>query len=305
MQGQVLERPTAKKSVMRILLLQVTLINAGELPLTSADISYNIDAESSTSVSWTGNLLSGESVVVATPTYANLASGSHSFTINVSNPNGIADENTANDVYVFNFEVSPAYVTSNVILNLLTDNYPSETTWNLLDSSGAVVASGPSSPYSEASNSQETIPIPNVNECYTFVIYDSYGDGICCGFFTGNGSYSLEDDSGNVIKTGGEFSDEDAVTFKVQESLGVNDFGLNAQIKIYPNPITDIINVDLTSINEKVDYEIYTTLGQRLVSGNLVPHKTHSLNMSAYQSGIYFVKLSTGSQTITQKVIKN
>ena len=126
---------------------QVTLINSGDLPLTSANISYYLDAETSTSTSWTGNLANGETAVVATPTYSDLSAGSHSFTISVSNPNGTADENTINDNNVFNFEVSPSYTTSTIVFNILTDNYGDETSWSLTDSSGNEVSSGPATPY--------------------------------------------------------------------------------------------------------------------------------------------------------------
>ena len=282
---------------------QVTLINSGDLPLTSADISYYFDSETSTSTSWTGNLANGESVVVATPTYSNLSEGSHSFTINVSNPNGIADENTLNDSFVFNFEVSPAYTTSTVVFNILTDNYGDETTWSLTDSSGNEVSSGPATPYADDTTYQETITIPNFNECYTFTIFDSAGDGICCGWF-GDGSYNLEDENANVIIIGGEFSTSESVVFSAQNPLSVNEFGLDSLIDVYPNPVNDNLTIKMTNVNENVDYEIFNTLGQQMAKGNLAANSTHTLQMSSYQTGIYFVKLSTSTNSMIQKLIK-
>ena len=282
---------------------QVTLINSGDLPLTSADISYYFDSETSTSTSWTGNLANGESVVVATPTYSNLSEGSHSFTINVSNPNGIADENTLNDSCVFNFEVSPAYTTSTVVFNILTDNYGDETTWSLTDSSGNEVSSGPATPYADDTTYQEIITIPNFNECYTFTIFDSAGDGICCGWF-GDGSYNLEDENANVIIIGGEFSTSESVVFSAQNPLSVNEFGLDSLIDVYPNPVNDNLTIKMTNVNENVDYEIFNTLGQQMAKGNLAANSTHTLQMSSYQTGIYFVKLSTSTNSMIQKLIK-
>lgn len=283
---------------------QVTLINSGELPLTSAEISYYFDAETSTSVSWTGSLLYGESVVVAAPVYTDLSSGSHTFTINVSNPNGTVDENTANDTFGYNFEVSPTYTTTSIVFNLLTDNYPDETSWQLYNSSDVLVASGPDSAYEGAANSEEIIEIPSSNECYTFVILDSYGDGICCGFFTGSGSYTLEDENGNEIASGGEFGASESVTFRVEESLSVTDFNLDGLIHLYPNPTTNILNVDLTNLDEDVSYQVFNTLGQDMQTGSLKSNTTSVLNLSSYQSGVYFIKLSTNSGSMTQKLIK-
>jgi hypothetical protein len=83
-------------------------------------------------------------------------------------------------------------------LDLVTDNYGSETSWTLKDSAGTQVASG--SGYSSGTNYV-------VNECvetgcYDFTINDSYGDGICCDY--GTGSYSLKL-NGNVVGSGGQF----------------------------------------------------------------------------------------------------
>lgn len=282
---------------------QITLINFGVLPLTSADIAYVFDSEASTIINWTGSLLSGESVVIDSPTYSNLGPGSHSFSINVTNPNGNVDENTFNDTFNLNFNVSSAYATATVIFDLLTDDYGSETSWNLVNSSGAIVDSRPINTYDDATSYQEIITIPNFNECYTFTISDSQGDGICCGRF-GNGSYSLKDENDNDIIIGGAFTDNESITFSVQDPLSINVFSLENSISLYPNPVTHILNVELTNINENVRYQVFNTLGQEVSSGNLEPNSAHNLNMSPYQTGIYFIKLSTSTNTITKKVIK-
>ena len=281
---------------------QVTLLNPGNLALTSADISYYIDNDAATTTNWTGNIANGGSEVIATPVYNNLSSGSHTFTINVTNPNSTADENTSNDTFVFSFNVSPSYATSQVIFNLTTDDYAGETSWELVNSANVVVSSGPSTPYSDFTTYQETIPIPNFDDCYTFSILDSFGDGICCQF--GNGTYDLVDSNNNIIASGGDFGSADSVLFKAQEPLSINEVSLENAIGFYPNPVVNNLNISLNNINEDVEYQIFNTLGQNVSAGNLSSNRTHMVNMSNYQSGIYFVKLSTTSTTITRKVIK-
>ncbi|BAO77297.1 T9SS type A sorting domain-containing protein [Winogradskyella sp. PG-2] len=282
---------------------EVTLINPGNLTLSSADVTYYIDSESSTTVNWSGLLTSGGSVVVATPTFSNLSSGDHTFTISVNNPNAGSDENTSNDNFVFNFNVSPSYSTSEIVFNILTDNYGSETTWELRNSLGAIVSSGPSTPYANATTYQETITIPSFNECYTFTISDSADDGICCGY--GIGNYNIEDANGNVIiNSSGNFGTSESILFKAQDPLSLNEFGLDDLVNIFPNPVKDNLGIVLTSISENVKYQIFNTLGQNIANGNLEGNMMHNINMSQYLSGIYFIKLSTSSSTITKKVIK-
>lgn len=282
---------------------EVTLINAGDLALTSATVSYFIDSETPTVITWTGNIASGESTVVDTPNYAGLSSGSHTFTINVTNPNGTTDENMSNDNFVFNFDVASVFSTSEIVFNLTTDGYGYETTWELKNSAGVVVSDGPIFSYSANTVYEETIAIPDFDDCYTFTIFDSIGDGICCSF--GNGSYNLEDENGNEIISGSNFGSSESVSFNPQDPLNVNDFNLESFIKIYPNPVEDQLNIELTNFSEDVSYQIYNTLGQEITKGSLNPSSMHTVNMSQYQSGIYFVKVASGTSSMTQKLIKN
>lgn len=92
-------------------------------------------------------------------------------------------------------------------LDLVTDNYGGETSWDIRDSADNILHSG--SGYNSATEYTEnwckTLP-----GCATFTIRDSYGDGVCCGY--GSGSYSLTYD-GTIIKSGGEFGSSESTEF--------------------------------------------------------------------------------------------
>jgi V8-like Glu-specific endopeptidase len=104
-----------------------------------------------------------------------------------------------------------------VIINILTDNYPGETTWSLTDVGGATIASG--GPYVDAATAiQEVVCVGD--GCFTFTIYDSFGDGLCCGY--GIGSYDLTVD-GAVLATGAEFLSSEATEFCIGEGFGCTD----------------------------------------------------------------------------------
>ncbi len=70
------------------------------------------------------------------------------------------------------------------------DNYPSETTWEILDTAGTVLAINP--PFVDMSLQTTIIPLDVAN--YNFVIYDEFGDGIWCAY--GEGWFGLSDDCG-------------------------------------------------------------------------------------------------------------
>ncbi|MDM8544757.1 M43 family zinc metalloprotease [Desulfococcaceae bacterium HSG9] len=92
-----------------------------------------------------------------------------------------------------------------ITYTLLTDNFASETSWDLKNSSGTVIQSG--SGYTN--NTTYTFNWNLAEGQYTFTIYDSYEDGICCA--QGNGSYSLVDGCGTTLKSGGDFGSSEII----------------------------------------------------------------------------------------------
>ena len=87
-------------------------------------------------------------------------------------------------------------------MELLTDNWGNETSWELLDSSKKIVASMPRSSYHKPNHQySESGCFPK--DCYTFYVYDKWGDGICCDY--GEGKISGYVDGANIFE-GGDFT---------------------------------------------------------------------------------------------------
>ncbi len=81
-------------------------------------------------------------------------------------------------------------------LRLTLDYFGSETTWQLEDERGNILfAGGPYQDGQEGKVIRESFCVSN--GCYYFVVFDEYGDGICCDY--GNGSYELTDGAGKRI----------------------------------------------------------------------------------------------------------
>lgn len=80
-------------------------------------------------------------------------------------------------------------ICNDYVLTLNEDSYADERSWDIVDSTGTIVESG--SGYSFVSGGQQIIETMTLMDgCYTFTIYDSYGDGQYDGSTTGN--YSLD-----------------------------------------------------------------------------------------------------------------
>ncbi len=107
---------------------------------------------------------------------------------------------------------------SNVTLNLATDNYGGEASWNLKNENGTTIDSG--SGYSSNSNYTETFMLQAGN--YVFTINDSYGDGLT----EGNGSYRLTDGNGTQIVIGSDFGSTESTDFCIGGSGGDKSYVL-------------------------------------------------------------------------------
>jgi subtilisin family serine protease len=195
----------------------VTLKNYGSNTLTSVTINYQIDGGPVLTYNWTGSLSSTNSTTVNIGSQS-LSSGAHTFNAYTSNPNGNSDPVAANNSSNSSFSIA----TNAITLTLTVDNYPEETSWAIIDGNSTTIASG-GTYGSIADGSTITVPICIADGCFDFVIYDAYGDGICCGY--GNGSYTLTKDSdGSTLASGGTFTSSQSTNFCVQpvSNLAVN-----------------------------------------------------------------------------------
>lgn len=130
-----------------------------------------------------------------------------------------------------------ACVDSDVSLTLVSDNYGSETSWTLSNSSGTVVESGTG----YANNQTFSFNWTLADDDYTFTINDSYGDGICCAY--GQGSYTVSDANGSFI-SGGDFGASESTDFCVEAP---NTGGGN------PCPLIDLASVTVNSYGNSQD----------------------------------------------------
>lgn len=189
------------------LVIQLELTNYGTDTLISATIGIDLNLVPFQTIEWTGVLPSGGTDLVQV-VLTGMLNGVNEVTAATSTPNGMTDEVVENDALTRTFDAIIGGAQVTLILN--TDNYPEETTWEVTDANGAVLYSG--GPYDQDLTAYETDLCLDPDLCYTFTIFDSYGDGICC--LWGQGYYSIEDAFGNVLLNGdGQFASSLASSF--------------------------------------------------------------------------------------------
>ena len=102
-----------------------------------------------------------------------------------------------------------------ITFTILTDNYPGETTWSINDAAGAVIMSG--GPYSGSATTYTQTACVAAG-CYDVTVNDSWGDGICCAY--GTGEYSVSS-LGVTLVTGGQFNSIETTNFCVSGGVDV------------------------------------------------------------------------------------
>ncbi|MGH1339843.1 MAG: M43 family zinc metalloprotease [Aureispira sp.] len=187
-------------------------------------------------------------------------------------------------------------------LRIRTDRYGSETTWEVRNSNNQVVKSG----NNYANNRTYNINLNLSAGSYTFTIFDSYGDGICCSY--GNGSYALTS-GGNTLGSGGAFGSSDVTTFCVgsgnraaaRTTAEVVDAN---EVNLYPNPANNTINVDLSGVTANFTGRIIDATGRTVWVGALEAGQ-NAINIATLPAGLYHMAVAkTDGTVITKKFVK-
>lgn len=263
------------------------------------DVAFTDNSVGATSWQWD---VDGDDVIDYTtqnPNHTYTSSGTYDVALTISN-----GTESLSKVYQEYIQVGgEAISTSEVVLTLITDDWPAETSWTFSDSSGNVLYSSPT--YVEGVDDFQSFTenfTVATNECYTFEIFDSYGDGICC--LSGIGSFTLETLEGDVIATGGDYANGETVLMS-NDVLGVDDYFANNSISVYPNPTNDILNIGISNSSNLPDQmNVYNVLGQIIASKRIGSLNDMMIDATNFADGVYYIKIEKGSQATTIPFIK-
>jgi hypothetical protein len=119
---------------------------------------------------------------------------------------------------------------------------------------------------------------------------------MCCEF--GEGSFTVLDPQGDVIYTGGDFTDSDLEQFCTQEmSVGEH---MGAQVEVMPNPASGRIVVSGVPIGSTVT--AVDLLG-RPVSRSIRLNEDGSLDVSDWPRGWVLLRVETGAGVHVKRVL--
>jgi hypothetical protein len=94
----------------------------------------------------------------------------------------------------------------------------------------------------------------------------------------------------------------DAIAYTAS-TLGIASNNHEISSSIYPNPASSELHLDLTAASTDFSYAICNELGQQLLTGRV--NSSHSiLDISQLATGFYYLRLNSGTKSLTSRFVK-
>ena len=157
----------------------------------------------------------------------------------------------SNDTLITTFDVIDG---SFFVIDVFTDNYGEEVSWEIIDNWNNLIVSQNNLLSNQSNNSEICLPS---DSCFTFVINDSYNDGICCDF--GNGYVSI-----NGVYYSGNYGSSTSIDLC---DLNSTSDLKEEMIRVFPNPSKG--NFVFSSFNNIEHIQVFSFNGSNVLDKNL------------------------------------
>lgn len=86
------------------------------------------------------------------------------------------------------------------------------------------------------------------------------------------------------------------------DNTGIGENENNNGVKVYPNPVSNELIIELVGNKENVLFEIFNSIGQSIYKGNLIEKTT--VQTTNFAQGVYIIKLENGKVFEFKKIVK-
>jgi hypothetical protein len=286
--------------------------NNGANTITSMTINYSSTTTANQQYNFTGSISTFSDTTFALPDLAVTIGNAETITATIANVNGTDMTGLTGTATV----TKPALVEGHgtPILLLKRDKYGSETSWKLYDANGTVInQGGPYTDVNAAPTKPDTIALSGITAagCYTFEIFDKYGDGINSGY--GSGYYKIYDAglAHLMVNSNGKYGAGEKKDLKVVDMVGLEDANENIyQTLVYPNPATDNVTLAVSVNNSSAaTINVVDMLGREVInlgSCNLRSGDNNfNINTTNLSNGVYYVRVITNNGITAKKLTIN
>lgn len=273
----------------------VTLRNFGSNNLTAVTILYTV-GQGNNVYQWNGNLAPNAQTSVTLPGI-NVGAGTYTLTVQTTDPNSSTDANANNDAKTTS--VTMLGLNGAITFFLRTDEFGSETSWQIVNSANQAVAGA--GPYTDNNAQLFTYNLCLPAGCYQLRVFDSFGDGLS-GDQTG--LYQLTNAGVSVV-----YANMPQANFGASE---VHDFCLTgvgiadedaAVFTLFPNPAKGIVNLQLADAYANSNVMVTDNTGRLITDINTDNQTNVLIDVSTFAKGMYYVTFNTGTGKYVKKLV--
>ncbi|MBS1647771.1 MAG: T9SS type A sorting domain-containing protein [Bacteroidetes bacterium] len=315
----------------------VRVKNTGSSVINSIAFSYNVKDSAASTFTWNGTLqplqdtlIQLDSLTALTNLSIHGATGAQYFNVQITAVNGAPDQDLTNNAMQSTFYVAPVWPTK-LVFTMQTNTegaggnigagFPSETTWQITDMRGNVVAS-----LTNDSTSKlyvDTITLAP-NQFYQLTINDESCDGLHWWVWDQNPSYGITAGYFYVKKLGspilvpmngyvysGTYNNDFGCQF-IQNFTTSNSITGIEQLKgkenlftmsAYPNPAQDNVTISLNGMNSASGtFEIYDAQG-RMVLSQKAEGLDSNIKLNGLSNGVYTVRYKDATTQLHTRMI--
>jgi hypothetical protein len=285
----------------------VVLRNAGTDVLTSVTFTYGVSGGAQRTHQWTGSLGGMQSATVTLPVdddeFWN-GDDEGRFIVEVSAPNGAADQHAANDRYSVDFALPNMYDYI-FVLDYRTNNRPQENSVVVRDIQGGIVFQRAS--HTANTSYRDTLDLPA--GCYTLEVLDTGNDGLSYWADTQQGSgYFRIRRLNNIIVQNfqAEFGRKIHWAWTYSTSVGLADDHLTFEAKAYPSPGNGLYTLALNGIGGAATIVVSDASGRtvRTERTELYGNDMLEIDLRQQADGMYSIRVITEDHTASMRVMK-
>jgi concanavalin A-like lectin/glucanase superfamily protein/peptide-N-glycosidase F-like protein/type IX secretion system substrate protein len=289
---------------------EVVIQNTGSSNLFSLDFEYWTEGGEKENYTWSGALtfMEQDTVVLPIPQLTFWYGTADRFWVRISNPNGAQDEYAYNNVCHTNFENVDLFPQDEAItVQLKTNNYGYQNSYKLFDVDGNVIFERDDCEDNTVYDDEFSLD-PG---CYILRIEDKGDNGLEFWHVPnqGVGMFRILDANGGVLYTfDPDFGGFAQYEFGIGNITTVKDVDSPFVLSIYPNPTSDIVNINIKEFKGKKVAVSLTNSGMIEVFKRdevINSEDFHSeIDMKNFPAGIYFLHIKYGDHSKMEKIIK-
>ncbi len=302
----------------------IDLLNLGEANITQAEIEIVENNQQVSYVQWSGDIKSGEQANIAFP--ALTFDTGKDIVIRIVSVNGSTDAYTYQNEWTIDL---PHQISKDdaILMKLRLDPWAFENYWQLTNSSGNVMYSGgntkvgphgggllnafSSDPGAYASGAlvEVELQLPEMHDCYSFLLVDSYGNGLYSGSYV---TFSEKETGKQIYSKAYNYYipfDEEEVLIEVDPTtVSIQPITTLEELVVYPNPVDGELHMTFSAKQPMpLTVSLHNLMGETVLALPEVISSSgvfnYTIDLRDLTAGLYTMHVVSGNEFWTRKIV--